>query len=392
MNEVEFEEVFNLKQGNHLPINELHETGEYDVFGANGIVGKYTKYMYEQPTVLVTCRGATCGSINLTTPNSWVTGNAIALIPKKDVDTKFIYYQLKGTAFQDVISGSAQPQIILSTLRRKKIKLPELQTQKQIAQVLEDADRARQLRKAANALTEQFLQSSFLHLFGDPLANEKDWDTQFLKKLIRSSDKINYGIVQPGNDVENGIPIVRISNFSGLSIEKQNLKKVLPSIDAKHKNSRLVGDEVLLACVGHTIGKVGLADESLKGFNIVRAVARIRCNEGILNRYFLAYYLQSKGVQDFFIRELRTVGQPTLNIAQIEQTRIIVPPLPLQQHFASLVADAEILRQKQQQSERELEHLFQALLQQYFGESKNGSYPMEAALSLAAEPEAAYKN
>ena len=52
---------------------------------------------------------------------------------------------------------------------------------------------------------------------------------------------------------------------------------------------------------------------------------------------------------------------------KLMQMNFPTPPLPLQQQFASIVAEAEALRKKQQESEEELEQLFQSLLQQYFG-------------------------
>ena len=112
-------EIFDLKQGKHLPLDVLND-GAYPVFGANGRVGHYDKFMYEEATLLVTCRGATCGSINLTEPNSWVTGNAIALVPKEKILNSFFYYQLKNQSFIDVISGSAQPQIIVGLVKKQK--------------------------------------------------------------------------------------------------------------------------------------------------------------------------------------------------------------------------------------------------------------------------------
>ena len=46
--------------------------GDYPVFGANGIIGKYDKYNHEEPQLLITCRGATCGSVNVSVPKSWI--------------------------------------------------------------------------------------------------------------------------------------------------------------------------------------------------------------------------------------------------------------------------------------------------------------------------------
>jgi type I restriction enzyme S subunit len=110
---------------------------------------------------------------------------------------------------------------------------------------------------------------------------------------------------------------------------------------------------------------VALADSSVNGFNTVRAVARIRCGPD-LSRLYLAHFLSTAFAQAFFARETRTVSQPTLNIRQIEETNILLPPLPKQQKFASLMEKVESLRARQKESEKELGNLFNSLMQRAF--------------------------
>ena len=58
------------KQWKTIPTSELMDSG-YPVYGANGVIGYYRDYNHEKPTVTITCRGATCGNINLTIPQSY---------------------------------------------------------------------------------------------------------------------------------------------------------------------------------------------------------------------------------------------------------------------------------------------------------------------------------
>lgn len=51
----------------------------FPVFGANGIIGRYSRYNHEKPAIVVTCRGATCGEVSMTPPMSYITGNAMPL-------------------------------------------------------------------------------------------------------------------------------------------------------------------------------------------------------------------------------------------------------------------------------------------------------------------------
>jgi len=137
---VKLEEVSEIYQPQTISQSELTDSG-FDVYGANGIIGKYGRYNHEFEQVVVTCRGNTCGAVNFTKPKSWITGNAMVI--NLDNSTKaiktFIYYLLSNTNFQYLISGSGQPQIT-SNIRYHKIKLPNLDEQQKIAEVLTACD------------------------------------------------------------------------------------------------------------------------------------------------------------------------------------------------------------------------------------------------------------
>ena len=65
-------EVCNLYQPKTIATSCLDSNGKYLVYGANGVIGKYNEYNHKFPEVLITCRGATCGTINISKPFSWI--------------------------------------------------------------------------------------------------------------------------------------------------------------------------------------------------------------------------------------------------------------------------------------------------------------------------------
>jgi type I restriction enzyme S subunit len=209
-------------------------------------------------------------------------------------------------------------------LAKLEIPLPPLAEQRRIAEVLDRAEALRVKRRAALAQLDSLTQSLFLDLFGNPAANPKSFPKKTLDSLVRDDDTINYGVVQPGDDLDEGVPLVRVGDLIEGKVRHSDLKRIAPSIEAAYKRSRLRGDEILVSCVG-SIGVVVLADESVKGFNIARAVARIPLAEAT-NRIFMAAYLSTDFVQRYFTNELRTVSQPTLNIKQISETIVVLPP------------------------------------------------------------------
>nr|WP_275411243.1 restriction endonuclease subunit S [Bacillus sp. B15-48] len=129
--------LLDIQYGKGLPTSKLISEG-YPVFGANGKIGYYSEYTQEEPTVLMTCRGATCGTINVCEPKSFVTNNSMVIKPKWDTEVSFLKYLLDSLNNDVLISGSAQPQITIKAFEKYYIPLPPLREQKRIANKLDN--------------------------------------------------------------------------------------------------------------------------------------------------------------------------------------------------------------------------------------------------------------
>jgi type I restriction enzyme S subunit len=139
--EVKLGDVCKPQQWATVSSKDLLDEG-YPVYGANGHIGFYSEFNHEDESVAVTCRGSTCGEVSLIPEHSYITGNAMCL---DDIDSAkhnylFIYYALSRRGFIDVISGSAQPQIIGKAIRGVKFKMPDVKEQQKIALVLTSSD------------------------------------------------------------------------------------------------------------------------------------------------------------------------------------------------------------------------------------------------------------
>ncbi len=359
-------EITDVNWGNTSVTKESYNDTGYIAFSASGPDGFLSWYEHQGDGVVLSAIGANCGKCFLATGQWTAIKNTITIAndDEHEIDFRFIYYYLNREGVW-VSHGGGQPFITLETARNLLVPMPPLPEQQRIAAQLDKADRLRRLRQYALDLGETYLQSVFLEMFGDPVRNPKKWDSCELQELIREGDTINYGVVQPGDDFPNGVPIVRVGDLEDLHFTTANLKRIDPQIEASYKRSRLVGDEVLIACVG-SIGKIALAHEGMKGFNIVRAVARVPFSDSV-NRLYLATYLSTKHIQDYFKQETRTVSQPTLNILQIQETPVVLPPLTQQEKFAGMVRQYDRLRAQQRESMRQAEMLFGALLEGSFG-------------------------
>jgi type I restriction enzyme S subunit len=148
---------------------DMLDNGPYPVFGANGPIGRYDKFNHEEPQLLVTCRGATCGSVNMSEPFAWITGNAMVVRPKDNSLRLGLLRLIFEHAFDfgKVITGAAQPQITRQSFAPSVIAFPQ-EIEDQIA--LED--RLNSLAKAKNELVDCYerklealseLKQSLLH-------------------------------------------------------------------------------------------------------------------------------------------------------------------------------------------------------------------------------------
>lgn len=124
--------LFNVVYGKGLPTSKLTNKG-YDVFGANGIIGKYETYSYEESQLLVSCRGAYSGKANLSPPKCFITSNTLVLENSwNNLNKKFYYYSISAADKSQIVTGSAQPQVTAKNLNPFLVSIPPLQEQHRI--------------------------------------------------------------------------------------------------------------------------------------------------------------------------------------------------------------------------------------------------------------------
>lgn len=120
-----FCEEVNLVYGKGLEVENLTENG-YPVFGSNGQIGYFSEYIYEKPQILISCRGASSGVVNISKPFSFITNNSLVCEIDKRTETSFEYLHFAFlfanlTQYQ---TGSAQPQITIKSIENLKLIIP----------------------------------------------------------------------------------------------------------------------------------------------------------------------------------------------------------------------------------------------------------------------------
>ncbi len=360
---VKLTEISNPKQWKNLPISELTKEG-FPVYGANGIIGRYKEFNHELPTLALTCRGATCGTINITQPKAYITSNAMSLDNlSDDVDQMFLYYALNKRGFKDVITGAAQPQITREGLSKIVLNIPERkEDQIHIAKLLCIAEELISQRKESIRMLEEYLRSTFLEMFGDPLKNEKGWE------LLKVSDygESRLGKMLDGSKIigNNLKPYLGNSNVNWFEFKLDDLLEMDFDEKDKIEFSLMHGD--ILMCEGGEIGRCAIWKNQLQECYFQKAIHRIRLNKKFaLPEYFVymfRIYTFNGGLNKY--KSAATISH--LTGEKLKKMKLPMPTITLQTRFVQIVEKTEAIKIQYEKSLQELENLYGSLSQRAF--------------------------
>ncbi len=125
-------DIANLVYGKNLSTTKLIDTG-FDVFGANGVIGKHSSYIYKDPQVLISCRGAYSGKANMSPEKCFITNNSIVCeLTENTLNKIFLYLSLSAIDKNTIVTGSAQPQVTVANANPVVLAVPPLAEQHRI--------------------------------------------------------------------------------------------------------------------------------------------------------------------------------------------------------------------------------------------------------------------
>lgn len=300
-------ETCKMYQPKTISAKEMKADGEYVVYGANGVIGKYDKYNHEEPQLLITCRGATCGSVNVSTPFSWINGNAMVVQPDTlKVSLRYMEYLFKGGIdLSRAITGSAQPQITRQSLNNIAFSYPLLAEQQRIVAKLDAAfaeiDMAIEAVEKNSEYANKIFQNTLAAVFQ---SNNPDWETQTLKSI---TEKIGSGATPRGGQEsykQEGISLIRSMNVHDMFFKYKNLAKIDGEQASKLSNVTVQDDDVLLNITGASVARCCVIENDVLPARVNQHVSIIRVKKYTVMPKLLAYGLVSKPCKD----ELLSVG------------------------------------------------------------------------------------
>lgn len=300
-------------------------------------------------TVLMTSRAtigyAAINAVPMTTNQGFITFGA-----GRDLDPEFLLHWLIAQRANLVAAagGSTFKELSRGTAKLLPILLPPFDEQRRIAEVLRSVDEAIVLSKATVEQAENASRGLLHRLFvkgighfdfkeGHSTSIPAAWKEMSLNEL--SSIPITYGVVQPGPKAPNGVPFVRGGDFPNGKINVAALRTISAEVAGQYRRTQLKGGEIVISLVGYP-GACAVVPEALVGANIARQAALVRPKEEVTTQY-LYQFLRSPIGQARLKTETMGSAQQVINLRDLKEVIIAVPPLAEQEEIAAILGDLD---------------------------------------------------
>ena len=297
------------------------------------------------------------------------------ITPSEELDPRYLYWRTRSKDYFDFIDGLSDGANInnlkFSQLSNFSIPYPPLLQQKQIVSLLDQACHA--IDKAI-ANTERNLANAH-ELFESYLSNVftergEGWKAGKLSDLVEEDCSLSYGIVQPGKDVEGGLPVVRPTDLKQKVVGLEGLKRIDPVRADSYQRTILKGGDILICVRGET-GKVSVAKDELAGANLTRGIVPVRFECSTVQQDLGYYSLISESVQKQVKEGTYGAALMQINIRDLREITIYYPLLMEEQEQIVLELDklhesTMQLEATHQQKLSVLTELKQSILQKAF--------------------------
>lgn len=284
----------------------------------------------------------------------------------KEILSWFLKHFLNSASFLEQkdknCTWATQRALTLEWLQKIQIPLPPLSHQKQIIQKLDTLTNLINLRKLSIDKTEKLTKSIFIEMFWDPMINDKGWE---VSTLWKSCYFIKDWPHKSLNYIEKWIPFVSVNNIIKWFWDFWNVKFI--SQEDYNFYSKRCKPEFwdILYTKGWTTWFAKYVDLKIDFLNWVH-LAVLKFDKNILNWRFLESILNTNYCYKQSQKYTRWIANRDLVLWQMALIKIFLPPISLQNKFASIVEKNEENIKKQKESLRKLEELYASVMQESF--------------------------
>ena len=289
-------------------------------------------------------------------------GGFMGLItPKDSVSPKYIYYSCLTSAYKHFLAGIGNGANItnlkFSDLSQFTLPIPPIAEQERIVAELNCLSGVIEKKKQQLKELDALAESIFYTMFGDPITNEKGWEVKRLGEVCKFSQGIQVDLPLQSTEKKTGWnKFLRIVDYTTNNSD-------IRYVNINNEKYYVKFDDVVVVRYGASAGVVGIKQEGILANNLFK----LNHSKDKLN-YIYLYCLLSTNYYKTFVKETAFgAAMPALNFNSFKIFNIIIPPLSLQQEFASKIEAIEKQKELIKESIKETETLFNARMQYYFG-------------------------
>jgi len=350
--------------GRHkLSGNDFVEHG-FPAYGAGGMNGLLATWEFEEAAVVLSSIGARCGKCFYVNGKWSSLANTQIIRPNPEkVDCKFLWYQINDESRWPK-SGTGQPFIKPSDVKNHLVCLPPLPEQRRIAAILDQADALRAKRRETLAQLDRLTQAIFVEMFGDPATNPKRWPMGHIGDLL---DSASYGTSEKSSSVGE-FPVLRMNNLTRTGeLDLSDLKYMDLPLDSRDRYLAKAGDVLFNRTnSADLVGKTAMVPANAPQLAYAGYLVRLRVNQNN-EPVYLTRFLNSAYAKRMLRSMCKSiVGMANINAKEIQAMKIALPPLALQQTFATRIQAIEALKANHRTALAELDALFTSLQHRAF--------------------------
>jgi type I restriction enzyme S subunit len=291
----------------------------------------------------------------------------LVLSPKKPISSDFFYHILGSkdlyAKFMQLAAGATVKNLNIDLVKGVEVVLPPLDEQRRIAAILDQADDLHRGRQEALAQLGMLPQSILSETFGDPILNPHGFPIVPLEQVINPKRPITYGILMPGPHLEDGVPYIRVVDIQDGTIEAGTVRNTSLAIASQYKRSELVKGDILISIRGH-VGRLAIVPSELDGANITQDTARLAVTGA--EPIFVKSLLETQQAKSWMDRRTKGAAVKGLNLGDLRQLPIMLPPLESQCAFADVIGEIDRLKARHHAHLVHLDGLFASLQHRAF--------------------------
>lgn len=235
-------------------------------------------------------------------------------------------------------AGSLSPRVKWEHLKNYEFKLPDMEKQKELAELLWAMDNTKKSYQKLIAATDELVKSQFMELFGDPVTNTQGREVRPFKDFMLD---IRYGTSQPPTFNELGeFKFIRATNIKAGRITENGMLRISADEAAKIEKCRLNGNEIIIVRSGANTGDTCVVTDEYRdqyaGYDIIVTLNLEIANPVFFNELMNTHYMQAI-IKPLTVR----AAQPHINSEQVQNLPMLVVPLQEQEQFATFVRQSD---------------------------------------------------